>query len=68
MKSNSKLYGVIVPVNTPFNKDQSIDFNGFREIVRDLCDKGVHGLLITGTCGEFSNLLVEERKKLLNWL
>lgn len=64
MKRNTNLYGVIVMVHTPFNKDFSVDYEGVRTIVRGLCEDGVHGLMVCGTGGEFGSLTTEERKKI----
>jgi 4-hydroxy-tetrahydrodipicolinate synthase len=64
MRTDSNLHGVIVMVHSPFNEDFSVDFGGLREVVRGLCNDGVHGLMVCGTGGEFGSLTKEERKKI----
>jgi 4-hydroxy-tetrahydrodipicolinate synthase len=64
MRKDSSLHGVIATVPTPFNNDYSIDYAGLRNIVRGLCDDGVHGLLVCGSGGEFGSLTSEEREKI----
>lgn len=53
--------GIIPPVITPINSDHSIDEDGFANILEYMIDKGVHGLIIGGTTGEFYALSAEER-------
>ena len=57
------LKGVIVPIMTPFNKDESINEDSLRKLVNFLIKNGVHGLMPTAATGEFPNLSIDERKK-----
>ncbi|BAA29941.1 dihydrodipicolinate synthase family protein [Pyrococcus horikoshii] len=54
--------GVIVPLITPFKEDHSIDFEALEWLIKFLEEKGVHGIFINSTTGEFTSLSLEERK------
>lgn len=47
-----ELKGIIPAMITPFDKDEGLDIQAVKELVRYLMDKGVHGLFIAGTNGE----------------
>lgn len=56
---------VLVPLVTPFNEDDSVNYEGIKLIVdtvikEDNCDS----LIVSGTTGEFQSLTVEERIEL----
>ena len=53
--------GVIVPMLTPLNPDESVDIASLRSLVNYLIDNGVHGIWTSGTTGEFANLPDSER-------
>ena len=53
--------GVIVPMLTPLNPDESVDIASLRSLVNYLIDNGVHGIWASGTTGEFANLPDSER-------
>ncbi|MBQ10757.1 MAG: hypothetical protein CMJ45_04325 [Planctomyces sp.] len=53
--------GVIVPILTPLNSDESVDTNSMRRLVNYLLDNGAHGIWVSGTTGEFSNLSNKQR-------
>lgn len=65
MKNYKSLHGVIVPLVTPFNEQNQIDFEGLRNVVDFVVEKGVHAVMIGGTTGEGMLLNLDERKKLL---
>ncbi|CAB50165.1 dihydrodipicolinate synthase family protein [Pyrococcus abyssi] len=56
--------GVIVPLVTPFREDYSIDFEALEWHIRFLEEKGVHGIFVNSTTGEFTSLNTDERKML----
>ncbi|TFG00757.1 MAG: 4-hydroxy-tetrahydrodipicolinate synthase [Promethearchaeota archaeon] len=61
-----KLKGVIPAMVTPFNEDdESINEKRLRNLVNFLIEKGVTGLLPCGTTGEFVNMTLEERLKVI---
>jgi len=60
-----QLKGVICPMITPLDERQNIDETGTRKLVRRLVAKGVNGLFILGTMGEFPMIAGEEKKRLI---
>ena len=56
-----EIKGVIVPMVTPLNPDETVDIGSLRRLVNYLIDNGVHGLWASGTTGEFANLPDSER-------
>ncbi len=59
--ARAKLTGISVPVVTPFNKDESINFSGIKEITKFLADNGVTGIIPSGSTGEMVALTLEEQ-------
>ena len=53
--------GIIPPAITPINDDHSIDEDGFAAVIENMIEKGVHGIIVGGTTGEFYALSAEER-------
>ncbi len=61
--------GVFAPIPTPFSpKDRGINFDFMRRHIEFLIDKGVHGIVVLGTNGEFPSLSIEERKNVISWV
>ena len=54
--------GVIPAMVTPFDKDENVDVDGVRELVKYLLDQNVDGLYLTGSTGEGFLMSQEERK------
>ena len=50
------MQGIVVPIITPLNPDETLDKDSLKSLVRYLLDNGVHGLWVSGTTGEFANL------------
>lgn len=59
-----KVYGVIVPVLTPFDSAGRLDTHALAALVEYLVARGVHGLFPGGTTGEGPLLSLDERKLL----
>jgi len=59
-----RIEGVVPAMVTPFSKDGEIDEHGLREIVDFLIRKGVDGILVAGTVGEFHSMTRDERRKI----
>ena len=57
--------GSFVAIATPFNKDGSLDFEGFRTLLRFQEDNGTAAVLILGSTGEVSLLSAEERQAVI---
>lgn len=58
--------GIFVPLITPFNDDETIDFQAYKKVIDFQIESGVHGLLVGGTTGEYHVMSLEERKSLIN--
>ncbi len=59
--TDKRIQGVIVPMLTPLNPDETVDVPSLRSLVNYLIDNGVHGIWASGTTGEFANLPDSER-------
>ncbi|MCL5967431.1 MAG: dihydrodipicolinate synthase family protein [Firmicutes bacterium] len=57
--------GIYVAITTPFTKDLAVDESRLREHADWLIRQGVHGLVPTGTCGEYQSLSVDERERVI---
>ena len=60
-----KPYGIIPPINTPFDENGGIDYPALAKMAVHLVDNGVHGLFPFGTTGEFYAVSDEEYVKAL---
>ena len=52
----SPLSGIIPPLVTPLNSNDSLDIAGLERLIEHLIAGGVHGLFILGTTGEEQSL------------
>lgn len=59
--ARTKLEGIYIPVITPFNKDESINFQGIKEVAKFLADNGVTGIIPSGSTGEMIALEKDEQ-------
>ncbi|MDU8924805.1 dihydrodipicolinate synthase family protein [Pasteurellaceae bacterium LIM206] len=57
-----KLYGIVIPMITPFTEDDKIDAQSLKRLTDYCIDKGLHCLYPCGTTGEMMYLSVEERQ------
>ncbi len=57
--------GIYTPVVTPHDPDFSINKDKFAEVIEFLIDKGVNGLIIAGTTGEYYAQSPEERVEMM---
>lgn len=65
--TGDRLRGVIVPVITPVDRDDRVDEDAFRQVVRYLIDAGVHGLFVGGSAGEGPLLTMTEWTRLMEF-
>jgi dihydrodipicolinate synthase/N-acetylneuraminate lyase len=56
--------GMIPPIITPLKEDESIDDEGFRIVMDFLIKKGVFGIFILGTAGEYAYFDLKERMQI----
>lgn len=61
-----KIEGVFPPLVTIFDKERNIDFDSMKKHIDFLIEKGVDGIAILGTSGEFFSLSVDEKSFLVN--
>lgn len=62
--AHPKLHGIIPPVVTPLTADQNLDLNGLRSHIDHMLAKGVHGIFVLGTTGEFYALDDREKQEI----
>lgn len=58
------MYKIITPVITIFDSKGNIDIEGNQKVIDFLLSKGVDGILVLGSTGEFTKLSFEEKVKL----
>lgn len=56
-----RLHGIVPPILTPINEDQSIDLASLRRLIEFQIEEGVHGIWVLGTTGEFASFSRRER-------
>lgn len=61
-----KIEGSFVAIITPFNRNGTVDFEGFRTLIDFQAKNGSSALLIMGSTGEVSMLSPEERQKIIS--
>lgn len=61
-----KIQGSFVAIITPFNRDGTVDFEGFRTLIDFQTENGTSALLIMGSTGEVSMLSLEEKQKIIS--
>ncbi|MFC5647680.1 4-hydroxy-tetrahydrodipicolinate synthase [Paenibacillus solisilvae] len=66
MLTEQTLQGVIVPIVTPFNQRGNLDVKSFKELVKRLVSKGIHGLVVNGTTGESPTVEETELETLIS--
>jgi len=59
--AREKLSGIYIPVITPFNKDESVNYNGIKELAKFLAENGVTGIIPSGSTGEITALTNDEQ-------
>lgn len=57
--------GVYVAAITPFTADNQVDYPRLREHIEWLISQGVHGIVSTGSCGEYAALSDDERARVV---
>ncbi len=63
---NNIFKGSGVALVTPFNPDNSVDFNALRKLVKLQLDGGTDFLVVQGTTGESPTLSQDEKRKVLD--
>lgn len=60
-----KLYGIVVPIVTPFDEEDQVDLDSIKSLTEYVIDQGLHAIYPCGTTGEMCLLNTEERKKIV---
>ncbi|MFF2315269.1 dihydrodipicolinate synthase family protein [Arthrobacter sp. NPDC058097] len=60
--TNLELKGILAAVVTPFDSDGNVDIGGIERQVDFILGGGAHGVVSTGSTGEFNSLSLEEQK------
>lgn len=63
-----KIHGIITAMVTPFDENQKMNKKATEALVDRLIERGVHGLFILGTNGEFHTLSDEEKVEFAKWV
>lgn len=63
--AHDRISGSFVALITPFNRDGSIDYDGFRSLLQFQNEHGTSAVLIMGSTGEVSMLSPEERHEVV---
>ncbi|MFB7156358.1 4-hydroxy-tetrahydrodipicolinate synthase [Lysinibacillus sp. NPDC056232] len=58
-------HGILVPLVTPFKSDKSLDVDTLKQLTNTFIEKGVTGLVVCGTTGEYYALNEAERETVL---
>jgi 4-hydroxy-tetrahydrodipicolinate synthase len=61
-----RIEGSFVALITPFNRDGTVDFEGFRTLIDFQATNGTSAVLIMGSTGEVSMLSNEERREIIS--
>ena len=64
--AKERIEGSFVALITPFNKDGTVDFEGFRTLLAFQEEHGTAAVLIMGSTGEVSMLTPEERRRIIS--
>ncbi len=63
--AKERIEGSFVALITPMNLDGSVDYEGFRSLLRFHAENGTNAILIMGSTGEVSMLEPEERRRII---
>ncbi len=65
---NHQFIGAGVALVTPFNEDNTIDFNGLERVVKSQVEGGMDYLVALGTTAETSTLTTAEKKEVVDFV
>ncbi len=58
--------GISAPLLTPYHENGEVNYEEYERLTEYVTGAGIHGVFVGGTTGEFVNLTLDERKKLLS--
>ncbi|MBI2942483.1 MAG: dihydrodipicolinate synthase family protein [Chloroflexi bacterium] len=65
MADLAQLHGILPPILTPLNDDETVDHASLRRLVDYVIAGGVHGIWVMGTTGEFPSFDQAERESVV---
>jgi len=65
MNKTDVLRGVYAPITTPFNSDESVNYDGLKSNMEVYAKSGIQGYLALGSNGENKSLYHDEKRKVL---
>ncbi len=65
---NKNLTGTGVALITPFNRDNSIDFDSLKKLINHLIKNQIDYLVVMGTTGESAVLTFDEQNEVINYV
>ncbi|KAA1185072.1 MULTISPECIES: 4-hydroxy-tetrahydrodipicolinate synthase [Paenibacillus] len=66
MLTEQQIYGIYVPVVTPFNAAGEVDLDSYQRYVKNIINNSIQGLVVNGTTGESPTVTVNEMQLLVN--
>lgn len=66
MLTVEQIYGIYVPVVTPFNAAGEIDLDSYQRYVNNIIKNNIHGLVVNGTTGESPTVNIQELQTLVD--
>ncbi|UQZ37281.1 4-hydroxy-tetrahydrodipicolinate synthase [Paenibacillus sp. PK3_47] len=66
MLTAEQIYGIYVPVVTPFNAAGEIDLDSYQRYVNNIIKNNIHGLVVNGTTGESPTVNIQELQTLVD--
>ncbi|MBY0010016.1 4-hydroxy-tetrahydrodipicolinate synthase [Paenibacillus typhae] len=66
MLTEEQIYGIYVPVVTPFDAAGEIDLASYQRYVQGIIKNNIHGLVVNGTTGESPTVSIQELQLLVD--
>ncbi|WP_342561437.1 4-hydroxy-tetrahydrodipicolinate synthase [Paenibacillus sp. FSL R7-0345] len=66
MLTEEQIYGIYVPVVTPFDAAGEIDLDSYQRYVQGIIKNNIHGLVVNGTTGESPTVSIQELQVLID--
>lgn len=66
MLTEEQIYGIYVPVVTPFHAAGEIDLESYQRYVNNIIKNSIHGLVVNGTTGESPTVNIQELQTLVD--
>ncbi|WP_339218258.1 4-hydroxy-tetrahydrodipicolinate synthase [Paenibacillus sp. FSL H8-0332] len=66
MLTEAQIYGIYVPVVTPFHAAGELDLESYQRYVNNIIKNNIHGLVVNGTTGESPTVNIQELQTLVD--